>query len=379
MLRYAVPILVSFLLINTSTAYAKSSACTEHQCITVIDAGSTGSRAHIYSYDIDETNTATNITELWNKKISPGFATIDPDTVNAYLDTLLADSPEENIPVFFYATAGMRLLPQYKQKKYYSTLQQWFSTHPQWQLKKAKTITGVEEGLYDWLAVNYHLGTFTSASRPNIGVMDMGGASVQIVLPIESNPTISAQSLVEVELYGQQYTLFIHSFLGLGQTEVTNQFLNSSSCFTNEYPLPDGKTGLGNASNCEQEVSSLINNVHGVSQLIQTLLQINPVDSWYTIGGVAFLAHHPLLHFDEHQFTNQQLLEEGDNQFCHQQWNNLEQQFPDNDYIYKYCLFSAYYYALMVHGYGIDATQTINYIDPEKNVDWTLGVVLHPS
>ncbi|HRD71379.1 MAG TPA: multidrug DMT transporter permease [Legionella sp.] len=361
---------------------AVTSPCSAHQCIAVIDAGSTGSRLHIYSYDKDDTQTPTNIHELWTNKIKPGFASIEPNaaTMDAYLTSLLSlkDAPDVTIPVYFYATAGMRLLSQSRQNKYYEGLQHWFKNQSQWQLKEAKTITGNQEALFDWLSVNYYLGSLQSGQK-SIGVMDMGGASVQIVFPIEKNTTLDTKSQIELDLYNHHYNLFVHSFLGLGQTEMSHQFLNSASCFANNYPLPDGESGQGNVTACEQEVSSLMNAVHRVNNLVQPLLSSNPVDSWYTMGGIANLAESKLFHFDNQQLTNQTLLQQADNQICHQQWETLNDQFPNDDYVYQYCLFSAYYFALMVDGYGIPQEQAINYIPPEKNLDWTTGVVLHHS
>ncbi|RUR08499.1 multidrug DMT transporter permease [Legionella sp. km772] len=366
-------------LVFTTTVFAQSSPCEKQQCIAIVDAGSTGSRLHIYAYDLDVTKTPIHIKELWNKKITPGFARIEANTntIDSYLTILLADSPIKKIPIYFYATAGMRLLPQMKQKKYYDELSSWFKKHSEWQLVEAKTITGNEEGLYDWLSVNYHLGNFESPTNKSIGVMDMGGASVQIVFPIAETPTINDKSQIQVNLYGRHYNLYVHSFLGLGQTEMSHQFLNSASCFVNNYPLPDGAEGQGNALSCEQEVSSLMNQVHGVNQLIQPLLAANPVDSWYSIGGISNLADSQFFNFQHSQLTNQDLLEQADSQICHQQWEDINNQYPDDDYVYQYCLFSAYYYALMVDGYGLYPEQTINYLPPQQNIDWTTGVVLH--
>lgn len=371
-------LLTSFLIINTN-GYAENSACKEHQCIAVIDAGSTGSRLHVYSFDIDGTNSPTNINEIWTKKIKPGIATIEPNpnTIDAYLTTLLSGAPQEHLPVYFYATAGMRLLPLPKQKLYYQEISQWFAQHEQWQLQNAKTITGTDEALYDWLSVNYHLGTLKYSQNKSIGVMDMGGASVQIVFPIQKNEALSKQSQVEFDLYGQHYVLFVQSFLGLGQTEMSHQFLNSPSCFANDYPLPDGDMGRGNAIGCEREVSSLMNNVHAVSKVVQPMITANPVDTWYGIGGISNLAANKLFNFHNNQLTNQNLLLQADSQICHQPWDVINAQFPNDDYVYQYCLFSAYYYALMVDGYGLYPEQTVNYIPPEQNMDWTIGVVLH--
>jgi len=318
---------------------------------------------------------------LWSKKIKPGLAAIDPTPANveAYATTLFAGAPAQQLPVYFYATAGMRLLPPAKQNKFYQELKNWFSQQDQWQLNEAKTITGNDEALYDWLSVNYHLGTLQNGKNKSVGVMDMGGASVQIVFPTVKNDKSKNNSQVEFDLYGQHINLFAYSFLGLGQTEVSHQFLNSPSCFAENFPLPDGSLGQGDVGSCEQEISTLVTSIHGVDKIVRSLLAANPVDSWYAMGGISNLASNPLFHFTNSQLTNQTLIEQADSQICHQSWNTIDAQYPDDDYVYQYCLLSAYYYALMIEGYGIYPEQVVNYIPPNQNLDWTLGVVLRHS
>lgn len=371
-------LLVAFCFTVTSfTLHANTSPCNQHQCLAVIDAGSTGSRLHIYAYDLDQTNTPIQIHEVWIKKIKPGLATLEAskESIDSYLNTLLSGAPTTHIPVYLYATAGMRLLPPQKQKMMYQGLNNWFTRQDQWQLLKAKTITGNEEALYDWLSVNYHLGTLGAGQSKSVGVMDMGGASVQIVFPVQNSQTTEPNQ-TKIRLYGQDITLSVHSFLGLGQNEVSHQFLDSTACFSNNFPLPDGESGQGNANVCEQEIASLMNAVHKVNYNIQPLLAANPVNSWFAIGGISNLADNKLFHFEKNQLTLQGLLGQADNAFCHQQWDTLTTQFPDDGYLYGYCLFSAYYYALVVDGYGLSPAQPIDYLPPDQDIDWTLGVVL---
>ena len=367
------------LLISTTSAHAEFTPCKQQQCIAVVDAGSTGSRLHIYAYDLDESNSPININELWNNKVTPGFATIaaNTNTINVYLNDLFSGAPEHQMPVYFYATAGMRLVALPKQAKYYGELRNWFAKQNQWQLADAKTITGKDEALFDWLSVNYQLGTLQNTEKGTVGVMDMGGASVQIVFPLQKQSDINTKSQATIELYGHKINLYVQSFLGLGQTEVLHQFLNSSYCFVNNYILPDGGMGQGNASACTQEVSSLINEVHKVSNQIQPLITANPVDSWYTLGGINNLVDNSLFQFDNNQMTSQQLLQQANSQICNQQWDNLNEQFPSDEYVYQYCLLSAYYYALMVNGYGLSPEQTVHYFTPQNDLGWSLGVVLH--
>lgn len=372
-------IFICFFFLTPILYAATDSSCQQHQCLAVIDAGSTGSRLHIYSYDLDKSKTAINIKELWSKKIKPGLASLEINqaTLDAYLNNLFAGATQAQMPVYFYATAGMRLLPKAKQQQFYSLMEKWFVKQSQWQLRHIKTITGTDEGLFGWLAVNYQLGTLAGTEKNSVGVMDMGGASVQIVFPIDKRDSVKNQDVKQVELYGRKITLFVHSFLGLGQTEVSHQFLDSASCFADNYELPTGLPASGDAYSCETEVASLMNAVHHVNQQVQPVLAANHVNNWFVLGGMADLARSEPFHFDNYQYTNQSLLAQADSQVCHQQWPSLNSQYPANEYLYGYCLFSSYYYALMVDGYGMLPEQPVNFQAATQNSDWTLGVVLH--
>ena len=239
---------VMFILLclfsSFSNAAVQNTVCQQRHCLAVVDAGSTGSRLHIYAYDLDDKKRPVQIDQIWLNKVKPGFASIEPQNIDAYLTNLFLEAPKQNIPVYFYATAGMRLVSQPKQQLYYQTLQQWFATQAPWMLQDAKTISGKQEGLFGWLAVNYKLGTLQSSDKPLVGTMDMGGASVQIALPVEQTDTMDPNDIVRLDTYDDRHiTLFVHSFLGLGQTEVSHQYLNSSNCFSYDYPLPNEQSG----------------------------------------------------------------------------------------------------------------------------------------
>ena len=181
-------------------------------------------------------------------------------------------------------------------------------------------------------------------------VLDMGGASVQVVFPVDNTSVINERDIHQLSIYGHNYRVFAHSFLGLGQNEVTHQFLDSTACFINNYEMPTGEPATGDAYACEREISSLTNDVHQVD-----------------------LAKSPL--FNEGQtFTMQEILEKSSSQICQQQWPQLNARFPNDDYLYGYCLFPSYFYALIVDGYGIQPEKNLNYLP--DNGDWTKGVIL---
>ena len=363
-----------------ANVYAETTICQQRHCLAVVDAGSTGSRLHLFAYDLDSNQHPMIINELWSKKIKPGIATIDPnqDSINAYLNQLVGNVTEQNVPLYFYATAGMRLLPESRQQLYFNALRQWFGSQTQFKLMDVRTITGREEGVFGWIAVNYQLGVFNdSTAKSLVGVMDMGGASVQVTFPVQDVEKIDKHDLLTIDIDGRQYVLFVHSFLGLGQTVLSQQFLDVTSCFANGYKLPDDSAGTGDASACQRDIAQLINNVHEVGRIVKPVMARNANQSWYAIGSVVSLVEDKPFNFEGNQFTNQGLLEKADTEVCHRPWRDLHTEYPDNEYLYAYCLFSSYYYALMVEGYGLQPEQTVNYIPQTQAADWALGVVLH--
>lgn len=371
-------VFTSFVTLLSFSIHAAPLNCQQQHCVGIIDGGSTGSRLHIYTYDLDEYNSPINIAEQWSKKVKPGFATLDNNqaAVDSYFNNLFSGAPETTLPVYFYATAGMRLLPQPKQAEMLAYLNTWFNQQSQWQLAEAKTITGKEEGVFGWLAVNYQLGTLADESKELAGVMDMGGASVQVSFPAANDDRIDEQDLQQIDLYGRHLSLFSHSFLGLGQTELSHQFLDNESCFPNNYVLPQGGTAKGDAVRCQHAVSSLINSVHHVNQTVQKAMRSNPVSNWYAMGGVVDTVKSKPFEFLGTEFDSQSMLSQANQRVCQQDWESLKTQYPGNDYLYGYCIFPAYYYALMVNGYGIDSQKTIHYLPATSSADWTIGAVL---
>ncbi|KTD82990.1 multidrug DMT transporter permease [Legionella waltersii] len=360
------------------SVFAEKSDCINRHCIAVIDAGSTGSRLHIYSYVLDDTNTPIDIKEIWNRKAVPGLSTIEHEhkSISVYMEKLFADAPAVTMPVYFYSTGGMRLLPKTHHKNVNQLVADWFDKQYYWRLIKARTISGTEEGVFAWLAINYQLNLFNQQDTTPTGVMDIGGASVQIVIPIKDGGVFKGRDLVTMSIYGKTYTIYSRSFLGLGQNEMGHQYFDLKYCYPKEFELPRGHLGQGDASLCKNEISILVNDVHYVSKKVNGILKSNPVDKWYILGGITSMLHDKLFSFNKNKFTMSELFNLADQNICHQKWSTLEETNPDNFMLYNYCMLPSYLYALIVNGYGIKNDQQINFLPQNKNADWTIGVVL---
>ncbi|KAF8356209.1 mig-23 [Pristionchus pacificus] len=221
----------------------------------IIDAGSTGSRLFLYNWR------ATSVDELIDikptldehnnpvvRKVFPGLSTFadKPDHAADYIKPLLDYAiqyvPPANrpyTPVFILATAGMRLVPIEQQKAILSNLHTRLPKLTEMQIMKEhiRVIEGKWEGIYSWIAVNYILGKFASSHskpltssttlsdvavstpspapvprQPAVGMIDMGGASVQIAFEMPQNETFrseNVENVFHVALSGQRSNLVV--------------------------------------------------------------------------------------------------------------------------------------------------------------------------
>ncbi|NDH09824.1 MAG: hypothetical protein EBY16_09510 [Gammaproteobacteria bacterium] len=106
------------------------------KCEAAIDAGSAGTRLHNYQCGVD----SSEVTEVLQQKIEPGLSQLQLNQIDGYLTKLFPSYLAPSIKTYFYATAGMRLLPQQTQDVYYQKIKSWFSQQDTWALKEIRTI-----------------------------------------------------------------------------------------------------------------------------------------------------------------------------------------------------------------------------------------------
>ncbi|PJD93410.1 MAG: multidrug DMT transporter permease [Legionella sp.] len=351
--------------------------CKQRHCLAVVDAGSTASRLYVYAYDLNEQKTPIHIEPIYENKIAPGLATMSRDkvSIDTYLSALMSAVSQHPIPVYFYATAGMRLLPTTLQDHYYADITTWFSTHPHWQLKEARTISGEEEGLYGWLGLNYHLHTLEDASQPLVGLLEIGGASAQIAFPVQDVEAIDSKNIRHIQVYGRPITLFTYSFLGLGVNELFAQSKGRSACFPIGYPLDNGELASGDANSCQKELGQMMNDSYQVKALTQAALDKRSNQEWYTVAAVSKMILQKPFVFSGRAFTLVDLLQQTDQRLCHQEYSYLTKHYSHNEFILKNCLIGSYFYGLLVQSYGFDGQQSVGYL-PDSDVSWTVGALL---
>lgn len=205
----------------------QSSGIVQHQSTVhglLIDAGSTGSRLHVYEweprvlYNEDDIEQAVSGNKLsfpgtesrWTERLRPGLASFadrsDDELIPAlveYLQPLLdfakavLHTKQEqwgSFPIYLRATAGMRILPAAQRARVLDAVREVFA-HNQtfcpfyFTNEQARTLSGEEEAIYDWAGVNFLMGDLISQSegagtvvnpRKTHGALDLGGGSTQI-------------------------------------------------------------------------------------------------------------------------------------------------------------------------------------------------------
>ena len=349
--------------------------CEQHHCVAVVDAGSTASRIYVYAYDLTAEQTPIHIEPIYVHKIEPGLAPVAADdvAVDAYVERLMSQVPHE-IPVYFYATAGMRLLPSHIQARSYKKITAWFSVHPQWSLKEARTISGEDEALYGWLGLNYHLHRLEDATQPLVGLLEIGGASAQIAFPLQHPEQIDPKDLRQIDVYGRHLTVFTHSFLGLGANEIFAHAQQHGACFPNGYLLANGESALGDANTCQHEMGDLLNQTYQVKTLTHAALTKSTIQDWYTVAAVTGMIGQKPFQLPEHAFTLHELLQQADDKLCHQDQQFLTQAYQGNQFILRNCLVASYFYGLLVHGFEFHEQQTIYYLS-DYDASWTVGCI----
>jgi guanosine-diphosphatase len=208
----------------------------------VIDAGSTGSRVHVYRF-----NNCAKTPELEDEVFKmtakreggSGLSAYrdNPEEAAKSLDPLLEvamdtvpDKLKSCTPIVVKATAGLRLLGTEKSGLILEAVRNHIETEYPFALVSAEKggveiMDGKDEGVYAWITTNYLLGKIGGPDKtPTAAVFDLGGGSTQIVFEpaFKSSPGGVPEKLAEgdhkyeLDFGGRKFTLYQHSHLGYG-------------------------------------------------------------------------------------------------------------------------------------------------------------------
>jgi guanosine-diphosphatase len=199
----------------------------------MIDAGSTGSRIHIYKFN----NCGASPTYEYEvfKMTQPGLSSYNgqPSAAAESLDVLMNEAvrvvPESLrscTPVAVKATAGLRLLGASQSVEILQAVERRLRDHYPFPLLEKDGVVimeGKDEGVYAWITANYLLNTIradTPLNTPSYAVLDLGGASTQIVFePQFSKPDsslVEGEHKYDLQFAAKMHVLYQHSYLGYG-------------------------------------------------------------------------------------------------------------------------------------------------------------------
>lgn len=212
--------------------------------VCIIDAGSVGSRIHIFQFDTDQSRGSVVLVSEEVEEIFPGLSSFaeDPQEAAISLDPLLDKAmqviPKEyytSTPVSVKATPGLRLLGNEISEEILRHVRSRLQSYHPFRVEEVDVMDGKEEGVLAWISVNYLLGRLDRESDKKIStaaVFDLGGASTQLVFEPNFGKYTSEEAkavLLDSDhrynlKYGQHYhLLYQHSHLGYGLMEARKQ------------------------------------------------------------------------------------------------------------------------------------------------------------
>jgi len=257
----------------TSTARCTKSYSKDKPLIQyalMVDAGSTGSRIHVYRFNNcgSTPELEDEIFEMTAKRDGgSGLSSYKGDAEGAAksLDVLMdvavknvPDKLKSCTPVAVKATAGLRKLgPEMSEAILKAVRTRLETVYPFPVVSEAQggvqVMDGKDEGVYAWITTNYLLGKIGGPDKtPTAAVFDLGGGSTQIVF----QPTFkqapdggmpehmqAGDHKYSLKFGGREFDLYQHSYLGYGLMEARNNLHREVVQGMHENH-PDGKAWL---------------------------------------------------------------------------------------------------------------------------------------
>lgn len=219
--------------------------------VVVFDGGSSSTRVHVFQLDVPPAGLPTVKAHLGVRRAVPGLSHFadDPGKVTEYLkpllmfaETLVPRNTRKQTPVLVMATAGLRAVQaeddermrmnvdaknELQESRAELVLEHCRSAvrHSAFQFRDeyVELIDGKTEGLYAWISVNYAFGTIHEKPENTMGVLELGGASMQITFRPEKKPPEMYRT--ELLATGRKWSVYTHSALGLGLDAARSSYL----------------------------------------------------------------------------------------------------------------------------------------------------------
>ncbi|NWI90597.1 ENTP6 diphosphohydrolase, partial [Pitta sordida] len=203
----------------------------------MFDAGSTGTRIHVFKFTQQPRETP-KLTHETFKALKPGLSAYADDVeksgqgIKELLEVAKKEVPTglwKFTPLVLKATAGLRLLPGEKAQKLLDKVKEIFQASPFFVRDNCVSImNGTDEGISAWITINFLTGRLDDPQKRSVGMLDLGGGSTQITFLPRTEVTAIFFSLQETlqtspdghitsfQMFNHTYKLYSYSYLGLG-------------------------------------------------------------------------------------------------------------------------------------------------------------------
>ncbi|NXX89244.1 ENTP5 diphosphohydrolase, partial [Centropus bengalensis] len=199
----------------------------------MFDAGSTGTRIHIYTFVQKSPEILPELEGEIFESVKPGLSAYadqpekGAETVKRLLDMAIDAVPPhlwKKTPVVLKATAGLRLLSEEKAQALLLEVREVFEESP---FLVPEDSVSIMDGSYEGiicalgavLSVVLFAGQLSGQSQDTVGTLDLGGASTQITFLPRLEETLKESPgdfLTSFEMFNSTYKLYTHSYLGFG-------------------------------------------------------------------------------------------------------------------------------------------------------------------
>ncbi|KAK7396033.1 hypothetical protein VNO78_16729 [Psophocarpus tetragonolobus] len=210
----------------------------------IIDAGSTGSRVHVFHFDHNLDLLRIGKDREFRKRVTPGlssYANVPKQAAESLIplletaENVVPEDLQPRTPLKLGATAGLRLLDGNAAENILQAVREMFNNRSTLNVQSdaVTIIDGTQEGSYLWLAVNYLLGKLGEEFPNTVGVVDLGGGSVQMTYAVSRNTAENAPKVPDGQdpymkkliAKGKDYDLYVHSYLHFGREAARAEIL----------------------------------------------------------------------------------------------------------------------------------------------------------
>lgn len=363
----------------------------------ITDAGSTATRMNAYSYD-EENTAAPVLIGKESVRITLSTAVHNTNAIQDIFGPLLQWAkiiiPKENQKetiLDVYGTSSMRQLERSDQLSILKSTRSYLRNDGTFSVDKyaCHILSEFDEASFLWIALNTLNGNIPKCDSL-IGSIEIASQNANFAANIKSTKNLKGWT-TSVKFPSQSFDVYAPVFFGLGIDEVIiNHTIKlaakagiseiSSPCFLKGYKKSQENfivSGTGDFDSCYEDLSENILNEKNCKKGLKCIFSNVPLVDYQLLYGLSTV-------FYTRQFFNlpetakiSEYVSKG-KEFCSREYADVESENPDNEYIGRYCIYSAYITNFLQRGLGVTDNTELHITDTINGVElsYTLGVVI---